>query len=364
MDGDYYQLLAKKLETGQRYVIEGIKNKANQDFSPYPPGYPIFLIAGNWAENLSGINSILILHTFFLLILFIIWRRMKLDPYPLVLIIFTDTFLELGSYRWSEFVFVLFLIAFAIMISRNERDDQYSNLVFIILICLSIFLIRYAGIFLFNFIAYKLLTKRALKAGFKFWKYLGIGLSICISGWFFYEIKAFGQPTGGDRYANQDSYLDLLHGLGLEICNQVSLFKDVTGSSLPSFALGSIAFIGFFVWLIAALKNKSVSDSVNGSMPEILGKNLMTLGIAYFLFIVPIRWYFYFAEGFDLRLLGPGFILFFLGIFVYMFSKYELRGKNLFILFWILAAIFFSIPKKEVYLEFQKVIWGNTKPIF
>jgi hypothetical protein len=147
----------------------------------------------------------------------------------------------------------------------------------------------------------------------------------------------------------------------LGLFNQLLIFKDWSGSSRPSFTIGVISTIIFLIWLLFS-KKKLISSQQNFN--ALVSNNLILIGACYLAFIIPVRWYFYFAEGFDLRLLGPGTILLFAGFTLKYFNRFELKRRKLFMVLWILFSSFLSLPKKEMYFKFQEKIWGNTSTVF
>ena len=364
VDGDYYFLLAEKIRNGQDFVIEGIKNIAGKPFSPYPPGYPLLLCAAIAFEKFFQISAVLFLHSLLLFMLGFVWIIKKLPTFSLITICFTDTFMELACNQWSEFSFIIFLILIGIWISGLEFKNKPQFPLVFSAIFFSVFLIRYAGVFLAVFIVLKLWQNFKQKAHFRFWILTGFGFGSLVLLWFIIEIFVYGQATGGDRYANGQTASRLAFDLMIGLFDQIFLLKDWSGSSVPSFGL-SLFFIGLFlIWALIFSTAKTINYEKEDSINMLTGNNLIYIGIVYFSFIIPLRWYFYFAEGFDLRLLGPGAILVLLGCSIRFFDRFEIRKKMLFICLWVLVSSFFSLPKKAMYLKFQEGIWGNTSTIF
>ena len=364
VDGDYYFLLANKIRNGQDFVIEGLKNASGRHFSPYPPGYPLLLNVGVFFENTLQLSAVLCLHFFLIFVLGWIWIVKKLPVISLITICFTDTFMELACNQWSEFSFIIALFLAAIWISEMESKKNLHHPLALSLFFFFIFLIRYAGIFTIGFIILKLWQSFREKAEFKFWLKTGVALGILVLAWFSFQIWAFGQPTGGDRYANNQTNGLLAFDLLVGIANQILIFKDWSGSSYQSFVLGLIFTVFFLIWALFYSRGKASSFKPKSKFNSLISNNLIYSGLLYFLFIIPLRWYFYFAEGYDFRLLGPGTILILLGFSVRFFIDFQIRKKMLLICLWVMASCFFSLPKKEIYLKFQERIWGNTETVF
>lgn len=364
VDGDYYQLLAQKLKNAEPFVIEGLENKAKKAFSPYPPGFPVLLMAGNELENIIQIPSILCLHTVLLVCLGLAWIWLGLPLAAFVWVCFTDTFIELGSYKWSEFSFIIGNLFLALWISRKETKREFNQAILLSIFLFGLFLIRYAEMFAMIFLAYKIWVSRGDKEAFGFWLKT-ICLSLLWYGfWFFGEYLMYGQATGGDRYANPDSNSELIANFSLGIVNQLLVFKDFEGSSFFSFISGLVSLGLMLLWLYFGRLPKLGISSDETLFERKAVFNLSLLALSYFCFMVPVRWHFYFAEGFDLRLLGPGFGFLLASVSLYVFTRFGLRKKYAFLLIWVLLSFFFNIPKREIFLSLQEKIWNHTGPVF
>jgi hypothetical protein len=361
VDGNNYFLLAHKIRNGQQFIIDGITNGAGKPFSPYPPGFPLLLNIGISIENLTNTPAVFSLHLLLLAGLFLIWIQRKLPLFPIITVCFTDTFIELACNPWSEFSFIICLIVITLIVSDLEFKGQLMFPLVISILLFILFLLRYAGIFILSFILIKIWYNFKDKLVLNFWVRTGFWFCLMTASWFLVEVHFFGQATGGDRYPNHQSYqvlgFDLLQGL----FNQVLIFKDWSGSSFLSFSIGFFSNIIFLIWFLFSKKNSNVDKK---NFKVLVSKNLILIGACYFAFIVPLRWYFYFAEGFDLRLLGPGSILLFTGLMLTYFNRFQLKRSKLFIVLWILLTSFLSLPKKEMYFKFQEKVWGNTSTVF
>jgi hypothetical protein len=140
----------------------------------------------------------------------------------------------------------------------------------------------------------------------------------------------------------------LISDLSVELINQVSLFRDFRNSSWISFLAGFV-FLILLIYLIVKVPLQSdgsgfqAKDEFHAPFMKLLSRNLFLAGIVYVLFMVVIRWYFYFAESFDLRLLGPGACLIWLGWAVKMDANIG-RQPLIFKLGFLLVVLVFYLP--------------------
>jgi hypothetical protein len=352
VDAGYYQELASRMDSGRLPVLEGLRNRHGQAFSPYPYGYPALL----WLAGRSGQTAVLpslLVHAACLLLLLCFWST-RYPLWPLVVLIFTDTALELGSSTGAEWVWLMLLTVLGM---ADEAPCRSGGAWIRGLLAFLAFQIRYATVFLFLLPVSRWLLP-AYPAGEKSWCNLRAGFifGIPVLLQFALEQAVFGQMTGGDRYPNSDTPAALMSMLGTETLNQMLLFRNATGSS----ALALLAGVFFQVVLLAGflLWRSPVVPAASGA-----GYGFIRAGLACLLFHIPLRWYFYFAEGYDCRLLGPGFLLILLGLLCRLAIQYG-RPRRIFILLFWLGMPLFSVPWKAVHLRFQEKLWLHTRPVF
>ena len=89
-------------------------------------------------------------------------------------------------------------------------------------------------------------------------------------------------------------------------------------------------------------------DENHGFFRRELSRNLMFAGILYLLFIIALRWFYYFAEFFDNRLLAPGASLLWLGLMVKQEKEIASQPFPVKIFYILIAAVFF-IPWKALF---------------
>jgi ammonia channel protein AmtB len=185
------------------------------------------------------------------------------------------------------------------------------------------------------------------------------------SGW---EWWMAGQVTGGDRYPNTDSANELFLSLATETGNQLMIFKDFAGSSSFSFRAGLVALVILLYLLYRHFqKQPSLEQTEPGLRSSTLissvAFHLLLMGLGYLVFMIPTRWYFYFAESFDLRLLGPGFGLIWLSFFTFLSSKTK-KTPRLALWLFVCFSLFFALPKQPMFDAYQEKFWMRTGPVF
>lgn len=352
IDAAYYRELADDFILGKPMVLEGLRNARGNAFSPYPAGYPVLLGICRFLSGGADWPVHLVLHALLALALVLIWQE-HVSLLPLALVLFTDSALLLAGTAISEFSFFIFTVLAVFGLSRLEISYHPKWQLLLVLALLASIWTRYAGVFLLPFLVLR--WNSALHEN----KQKARALLMPLLYFVFFMVFLFGSQladsgllSGGDRYPNKDSALFLLISLLTGLLNQLLIFRDLTGSSLLSFFAGAIA-AGFFFYLI-----RRAPFQVEGPGPAMheekhsqfiyrLGNNLKIAGAFYFGLMVPLRWYFYFAEAYDNRLLAAGFLLFLLGFAV---EKEEVLFRQPFWLkmaFLLCASIFF-LPLKEL----------------
>jgi hypothetical protein len=362
VDGENYLQLANKIIAGKPLVIDGLKNQNGRVFSPFPPGYPALLCLG--IQTGAFLPPQLVVHGFLFLIISILWWYKRLPLLPLACWFFTDTALELACYPWSEWSFTAVTILLLMVWHRWESAQQPAMMLVCLGLWLFLFSIRYAGVFFFLFLAIRVLTRPPAISIWITFFFPGLIFGLMTAIWFWVELQVFGQITGGDRYANQDSAAGLWHSLWTASLDQLLWFKDASGSSRISFFCGITAQAVMVFWFLVISKRKPTGESNRVYDAPSFSLLLMQAGLAYLLFMVPVRWYFYFAEWYDFRLLGPGFLMLLLGIFLLADRIFRPAVRWLLFIVFLMAAAFFTLPKASLIMYIQEKIWLQTKPVF
>lgn len=348
VDAGYYQELAQDFITGRQMVLDGLVNAKGNSFSPYPPGYPVLLGIFSWLEGSAGWLNHVLLHAAIGLFILMIWQQ-SLSLLPLAFVFFTDTVLSLAATGISEFSFTVFAILAVFSLTKLEQRGQWQwELGLTASLCLCCWT-RYAAVFFLVFMAFKLWRFFQIspkKAAVLLWPcvyFSAFMLVMFVSQWM--ETELF---TGGDRYPNSDSVGLLVKHLTIEIFNQLFFFRNIAGASVYSIILGAFLSLGM-IWLIIREPFSEngpgfqAADENHSSFVELLSRNLILAGFLYLAFMIPLRWYYYFAEPYDNRLLGPGFTLLLLGWAVSKEASIY-RQPLLLKLFFLLTAIVFFLP--------------------
>lgn len=368
VDGGYYTELSQDLLEGKEMKIHGILNKQGKSFSPYPPGYPALLATVDLIQPDPIVPNHIWLHAVLLWLLGLIWVRF-LPAWPLILVFFTDTLLETGTYNWSEFSFIICLMSVSLLLARTKKDGTLFIWFLLLFVLILSSMIRYAAVFqmlvLVALVAASFRTDRPRSVRL-FRVMMGFGMYlICFSVW---EWWIAGQVTGGDRYPNQDGIHDLMQALFTETGNQLLIFKDYTGSSVFSFRAGLVAMAIISFFMFRYFKKQATQNTIDSvetalSFEKVVSVHLLLMGICYLLFMIPTRLYFYFAETFDLRLLGPGFSLLWLSFFTFLSGKTK-KTPRLALLLYLGFALFFTLPKQAMFDSYQEKFWLRTGPVF
>jgi hypothetical protein len=352
VDAGYYKELAEDFVLGKSMVLDGLRNEKGNAFSPYPPGYPVLLGLFQFLGGSPDWPVHIVLHGILALILVLFWQE-HLSLMPLGFLLFTDTALTLGASGISEFSFLIFCVLGVFGLSRLELNNHPKWQILLLISLSAALWIRYAAVFMLPFLVYKWFLARKLNPLKANVLVLPLLYTLLFAGILFgSQMADSGLPTGGDRYPNQDSVFFLTGNLLTGLLDQVCFFRNFSGSSVWSFLSGLVlsAFFLFFVIRPPVQVEgpaPSWNDERHGNFVFIFSRNLMIAGLFYLAFIIPLRWHYYFAEGFDARLLGPGACLLLLGLAV---SKEEVLFRQPFFIkigFLILAALFF-LPTREI----------------
>lgn len=354
IDGTYYQELRDDFLGGRPMVLDGLENKAGKEFSPYPPGFPLLLVVEKqlFSGGLGPFpNGFLIQVVLALLAIFLFFKN-GLPPWIPALLLLGDGFLEVSCHTWSEGPFCLLSLVWVLCLA-NPRWSLWWILCFV-----GLFGLRYSAVFFLP--ASVILLLCFPKRQFPAWKAIATVLLVVLT-WLAFETWRSGLPTGGDRYANGESSKQLLMGLVLGLLNQFSFFRDYTGSPFHPLFMEGLGVQVVFLLLVPRITRQAMTGPIQQkpSFPSLF----WVVGSIYLVQILVVRWFFYFAEGFDNRLLIPGGFLIWAGILCWIWERGTRPGFWVFLSFW-LAALFFGLPKTALFLRLQETIWGQTGPVF
>lgn len=274
--------------------------------------------------------------------------------WPLLGVLSIDSFLDLACYPWSEFSFIIVVAAAGLALSATRHSKKSPSIYGIFLfslLALASFFIRYAGVFLLGFVCWvflkwplNMVKRRALLLS------TFVFLMVCI-GWFINQIVQIGFPTGGSRYPNSESNLTLAGQLFRGFFDQILPFRDFSGSSSFAFMLGFFAFSILAILGQRLLQKSSIGHGSNFSGFLPYSKVLFGLGVSYLIFIIPLRWYYYFAESFDFRLLGPGFFWLWLAFFFELKARINPYKYGMLMAVWFACALVFALPWRQFFMS-------------
>lgn len=346
VDAAYYKELSLDFVDGRPMVIDDLTNSHGNGFSPYPPGYPVLLgISSVVTSNGTWLNHVF-LHAVLLILLVLIWQN-SVSLLPLGFVVFSDSALSLASMGISEFSFLISCVLVVFCLSKVEQRGEWIWQIGLILSLCSCISIRYAGLFFLPFLVFRMFQRPGIslqKIRTLLWPiFYFMVFSIFLFG---AQWMDSGQLTGGDRYPNTDSSGRLLIDWLIEMINQFAFLRNLSGSSLLIFSAGVLCTL-LMLWMTVKLPVKNAfsvyqpKDELHNPFLELLSSNLIHSGIFYLLGMSALRWFFYFAETFDTRLLGPGGCLIWLGWAVSMESRITRLPLGLKLLFVVLAALFF-----------------------
>lgn len=350
VDGTYYQQLAQSFLNGEPMVLKGLANAKGNSFSPYPPGFPFLLALVHHFTGFSFTISAVLLHGLFLFGMLILFQNSALGSL-LIVAAFSDTGMELGANCWSEFSFFALILTFGHFFLQSQSDTKRPDGFLLGILVMISFLIRYSAVFLAPFLVWKIVDSGNQKLRNQRVITL-ILFGLFFAGWTWWQLFLTGLPTGGDRYPNSDSVLSLILDFILETGNQLALFKNPFKSNFYGFLFAGIGQIILTIWMYKLSKTKSSENSDFGLV-------FCQLGLFYLLFIIPVRMHYYFAESFDCRLLGPGFLLLIPGL-ASRFSAFQsgFRPGKWLAIYMIISSLFF-LPKNEILNFIQNSTFRN-----
>lgn len=349
VDGKYYQELAQNWLQGKKMVLRGIQNAKGSPFSPYPPGFPVFL---GMTQHFSGLPfplAVVLLHSIFVFAIFFLGSGQLSWP-ALVVVFFSDTAFDLAGNVWSEFSFVFLLILGGLWLKyktgKGKRGGFLDGIIAGVFFT-GAFFMRYIAVFLIPWLLWSCLNS-SKKSKQSYGTAGAIFLFLAVS-WFLVQYLETGLITGGDRYPNIESNALLFRDVTKGILNQLLVFRDWQGTKPWWVSLGAIIQIFFLVFFF----------SIKGRWQVVFQHTFFRMGVCFLLVMIPIRWYFYFAEGFDFRLLGPGFLLLGLGILDGNFKSEKWVDARVFVAAWLVASCIFLLPKGQLFSVFDLAV-----PIF
>ena len=316
VDSHFYLKAAEHILTNKEIISStAFPNKDETQeslFRVWPVGYPILialmsLVIPNLIWASKAINLLFLGASFLLLYL-----RFKESALWASFAYFSYGLTEVYSYTWSEGPFLFFVL---LMLLGIDCSSHRKRLVVLSLSLSALFLLRYAGLLFWIYLAF-----HAIFASWKKNDELAKSLwgSLALSGIliaFYLGMNYFhtGYFTGAQRvYADLESWQDYLFYLGRGILNSFAFTR-------PIWSFGTGDLLAFFLLLMQSVLLIFVLKDVDlKASPEV--KVMMAAGLFYLTGIALIRIFSPF-DKFDFRILSPFILLLHLSFFISVFKK-------------------------------------------
>ncbi len=337
-------------------------------FSNWPVGYSLLISIVSFLTNTSVFFASKIVN--FICIFFIIFIfRSYFNQSSLILssIFFFSANLEIFSFSWSEGPFILFLILFSLYLHKFLFiNDNYKTLLILSILSISLFLIRYIGLFtlfiyIFFFIYSYLFKIKVSKSKLVILFFINF---FFITLYFYNNYLLTSYIAGIPRGFAPETNLELLKKLILTLLSEITIptYHERITFLIPLLSIQILLIIFYFrenIFNFSNYQKINIYDLIQSLfLKNIFQKNYNIIGfvgISYILSIIFVRWIFYFNE-YSFRLLGPGTFLIFIWLIIFLKEKLSISNyKNFSNIFFILLIISFIlyVPIKT-YLRFEK----------
>ncbi len=318
-DSTGYLREAINLTKGYGFSYDGLAGYESW-FANWPILYPlmiagVMLITGTNAYLASKILSMILVGC----IILVLRLFFKKNAWFYALALTNIGFMSLTCYTWSEIPFILFLLCFAIALSRIICVEEPLNKMYFFLSISGIccFLTRYFGIYIWIVVGfyliclfldyYKYKEKPILNKIVKLTVTSAISGFICMAYLLLNKIKN-GKPSGVSRGIWWDDYEiltnDLIETLLKEVCNAFSIQVPQIIDEIP-FNMKVWVLLIIFIGLALFIYRKGKRFTWQSIM--------ITLGVFYYLIFIAIR-YRSSMDSFYFRFFEPASFLICLGI--------------------------------------------------
>lgn len=334
-DSAYYLDLSNNLTQGEGFEIADYNSPEGRSFfAVWPVGYPVLIFIISKITGLGIVWASKVLNLLIIGIILLLFRYIfKENAHWAGLIFFVDSIVLVFTFTWSEGVFVLFLLCTSISLYKSVKTDgKLIWLVTLFFSGISLFLVRYIGLFsvgIIGFIALLNLINRKYHLSVKL---IVISfLQLVFAGLYLYHNKiATGYMTGMQRDLPEESNRELLNQLLSALKDEFILIK----CGIPVLlSLGLVALL-----LIYLFRNRGSGQRKNAA-PD-LWKYFLLTWIFYFAAIVGAKWFSNFT-ALDYRYLFPGTFFFILSIAAYLQGKPPVKIMKMPIVFLIVLITLF-----------------------
>lgn len=343
-----------RFASSQSFAVTDVFGEQGQShFSVWPMGYPMLIRFFDSFLPFDILLSALLVN--FLTIIgccIFFWRYFQEKALPYMLVFLSLPFILVTYKAWSETLFTVCLILFAISLHEYYKKQTKTWLCCIFVLLVFSFLSRYIAVFLFaplGFLFLTLLWQKNYKSCFAIIGTSALALSlITFYLWINYTIT--GHLSGIERASNQDSLLSLLH---LSFLSIAYLIKEL-----------AIVGLGLFI-LTQAFPKKQSKKSKRKEVSSVWIFFLL-VGFFYFKAFIALRYLYHFDDP-NYRLLMPFTALTLMGC-VNFFLQYKNLHKYIYIV--LLVTTFYNIA--NIYIQraplsnAEKVIqnWTDKRALY
>ncbi|AXE17728.1 hypothetical protein DR864_08265 [Runella rosea] len=345
-DSHFYLEAAQNLLSGKGYVITF---EGKETFCAiWPMGYSSLIATVAFLTTFSTEIASKIVNLFALAGCFwLILRRFHDKAWFVSLGFLASSLIQLYTNTWSETVFILFVLGFAMFFSPTDRASQWQKEGSVIFAAAAFFT-RYAGIFLLI----PLLLRRQYKAAFYF--------VVLMAGYLFFNFYHTGTYTGGHGFWPTEPFNQRLwrgmRGLGEELLFFAVRDWDFKNLGLSDSVKWFIYGVALLQWVLIGLivrhvvyflrLTKKIKINADNMTKFMMQDPFFLIAISYLLFTIVVYLTDESIESLYFRRLAPSSLLFTLGILAWVSQQKQLfeRTKWLFVAFFALSIIH-SIPK-------------------
>ncbi|MBX0334411.1 hypothetical protein K3G39_14305 [Pontibacter sp. HSC-14F20] len=363
-DSVAYLNAAQNLTDGYGFYETDTMGNKTRLFTKWPVGYPTLIFL---TTSISGLDVFWASKTLNLLLLagIFLFLRCICHSYSFVLasICCSYTLLEVYSFTWSEAPFLLLLLLLAHLVLQVYKGIAvHRNATFIYLVCLGLFLLRYAGIFSLGvpiiLCIYFRLNKNHKPA--KIFFITSILTTLSVAGYLIINHKLSGFATGLDRMETEtESGVHFLLMSLKGLFNEFLIIREYRPQNQPDYLLYITALIQLAVITFITFKVKRHYNFWQELRQNNFSMICIGLALLYLAAIVAMRLVSHF-DALDYRLLAPFSFPFLIGLVYALVSlpdkhKDIIQAKYALFTFFLLS-LFLNLPKKFILQQLQQIL--------
>lgn len=359
-DSLFYIRAAENLKAGKGLVspkwhdFPFDEHSKEYPFSVWAGGYPALICITSILTTASAFLASKLVNLIFLGLIFILLARwMKNYAWFVALYFCSFGMLEVFSYTWSEGPFLYFVLLLCYLIHKDcSRVAPHRYLFLQLFGCLSaLFLLRYAGLIYFFFVALYLIWHFYSKDKARTRHYFLALVMSSIVAIAYLSINKYltGHYTGGERIfpdaeSGQYIFIKLLQGL----FNEFAISRNYYFSGYFDALFIGLILTQLLLLLFIIKQIRRYNVKLGGT--AFIKSPLVQAGIFYLILIVVLRKYSPF-DIFNYRILAP----FSLPVFIYLFGKLAQYYNRPFyhqvypwITAFMLLSLFMNLPKAYI----------------